>query len=84
VVPINSSPLTITLFFSVITTLVYNDTKYSAPFHDVTVEFDCTSHAAVLSKIVKCVVRNVLHSHRNQRYSLKLLSSSVNGVMKRI
>jgi hypothetical protein len=32
VVPINSSPLTITLHSSVITTLVYNDTKYSVPF----------------------------------------------------
>jgi hypothetical protein len=31
-VPINSSLLTITLYFSVITTLVYNDTKYSVPF----------------------------------------------------
>jgi hypothetical protein len=31
VVPINSSLLTITLYSSVITTLVYNDTKYSGP-----------------------------------------------------
>jgi len=27
-VPINSSPLTVTLFSSVVTTLVYNDTQY--------------------------------------------------------
>jgi hypothetical protein len=40
VLPINSSPLTITLFFSVITTLVYNDTKYSVPFMTLQ-EFDC-------------------------------------------
>jgi hypothetical protein len=40
VVPINSSLLTITLHYSVITTLVYNDTKYSVPFHDVITEFD--------------------------------------------
>jgi hypothetical protein len=39
-VPINSSLLTITLYSSVITTLVYNDTKYSSPFHDVISEFD--------------------------------------------
>jgi hypothetical protein len=32
VVTINSSLLTITLQSSVITTLVYNDTKYSVPF----------------------------------------------------
>jgi hypothetical protein len=32
VLPINSSLLTITLYYSVITTLVYNDTKYSVPF----------------------------------------------------
>jgi hypothetical protein len=32
VVPINPSLLTITLYSSVITTLVYNDTKYSVPF----------------------------------------------------
>jgi len=32
VVPIISSLLTITLYYSVITTLVYSDTKYSAPF----------------------------------------------------
>jgi hypothetical protein len=32
VVPINSSLLTVTLYSSVITTLVYNDTKYSVPF----------------------------------------------------
>jgi hypothetical protein len=32
VVPSNSSLLTITLHYSVITTLVYNDTKYPAPF----------------------------------------------------
>jgi hypothetical protein len=31
VVPINISPLTIKLYSSVRTTLVYNDTKYSAP-----------------------------------------------------
>jgi hypothetical protein len=30
-VPINSSLLTVTLYFSVITTLVYNDIKYSVP-----------------------------------------------------
>jgi hypothetical protein len=43
VVPINSLLLTITLYPSVITTLVYNDTKYSVPPHDVITEFDCTS-----------------------------------------
>jgi hypothetical protein len=32
VVPINSALLTVTLYSSVITTLVYNDTKYSVPF----------------------------------------------------
>ena len=32
VMSINSSLLTTTLFSSVITTLVYNDTQYSAPF----------------------------------------------------
>jgi hypothetical protein len=32
VVPINSSPLTVTLYSSVITILIYNDTKYSVPF----------------------------------------------------
>jgi hypothetical protein len=32
VVPINSTLLTITLYPSFITTLVYNDTKYSVPF----------------------------------------------------
>jgi hypothetical protein len=32
VVPINSSLLTTTLYSSVITTLVYNDTKYSVAF----------------------------------------------------
>jgi hypothetical protein len=32
VVPINFSLLSITLYPSVITTLVYNDTKYSVPF----------------------------------------------------
>jgi hypothetical protein len=32
VVPINSSLLTITVYYSIITTLVYNDTKYSVPF----------------------------------------------------
>jgi hypothetical protein len=32
VIPINSSLLTITLYSSVITTLVYNDTLYSVPF----------------------------------------------------
>jgi hypothetical protein len=37
VVPINSSLLTITLYSSVITTLVYNDTKYSVRF----ITFDC-------------------------------------------
>jgi hypothetical protein len=31
-VPINSWLLTVTLYFSVITTLVYNDTKYSVRF----------------------------------------------------
>jgi hypothetical protein len=39
VVPINSSLLTITLYSSVITTLVYNNTKYCL-FHDVITEFD--------------------------------------------
>jgi hypothetical protein len=32
VAPINSSPLTGTLYSSVITTLVYNNTKYAVPF----------------------------------------------------
>ena len=32
VAQIHSSLLTVTLYFSVITTLVYNDTKYSVPF----------------------------------------------------
>ena len=41
VVSINSSLLTITLYSSVITILVYNDTKHSSPFHDVITEFDC-------------------------------------------
>jgi hypothetical protein len=40
VVPINSSLLTITLYSSVITTLVYNDTKY-CPIHDFINELDC-------------------------------------------
>jgi hypothetical protein len=39
VVPINSSLLTIKLYPSVITTLVYND-KVLSPFHDVITEFD--------------------------------------------
>jgi hypothetical protein len=39
VVPNNSSLLTITLYSSVITRLVYNDTKYS--FRDVITKFDC-------------------------------------------
>jgi hypothetical protein len=39
-VPINSSLVTITLYPSVITTLVYNDTNYSVPFMTLT-EFDC-------------------------------------------
>jgi len=47
VVPINSSPLIVTLFSSVITTLVYNDTKCSVPFMTLCmckrlpVEFPC-------------------------------------------
>jgi hypothetical protein len=40
VVPINSSLLTITMYSSVITTLVYNETKYSK--HDVITEFNCS------------------------------------------
>jgi hypothetical protein len=38
VIPTNSSLLTITLHSSVITTFLYNDTKY--PFHDVIPQFD--------------------------------------------
>jgi hypothetical protein len=40
VVPINSSLLTMTLYSSVITTLIYNDTVCST-IHDVITEFDC-------------------------------------------
>jgi len=32
VVPINSSLLTVTLYYPVRMTLIYDDTKYSAPF----------------------------------------------------
>jgi hypothetical protein len=32
VIPIDSSLLTVTLHYSVITTLVYNDTTYAVPF----------------------------------------------------
>ena len=42
-VPINSSLLTITLQFSVITAHVYSDTKYSVPSRDVIDEFDWVS-----------------------------------------
>jgi hypothetical protein len=44
VVPLNCSLLTIILYSSARTTLVYNDTKYSGPFmtfYDVLTEFDC-------------------------------------------
>jgi hypothetical protein len=48
VVPINSLQLTITLYSSVITTLFYNDTKYSVPF--MTLEPSSTIyHAYVIS-----------------------------------
>jgi hypothetical protein len=40
-VPFNSSLLTITLYCSVITTLVYNYTKYSVPFYNFITHFDC-------------------------------------------
>jgi hypothetical protein len=40
VVPINSSLLIKAYYFSVITTLVYNDTKIFSPFHGVITEFD--------------------------------------------
>jgi len=41
VVPVNFLLLTITLHSLVITSLVYNDTKYSCPLHDYIIEFDC-------------------------------------------
>jgi hypothetical protein len=48
VVPIDSSLLTITLYSSVITTLVYNDAKFS-PLHDVINEFDSTTRPIPLT-----------------------------------
>jgi hypothetical protein len=47
VAPIYSSLLTITLYSSVRTTLTYNDTKYSAPVHDVIAEFNCVGEKSV-------------------------------------
>ena len=37
-VPVNSSLVTATLYLSLITALVYNDTEY-CPFHDAVTEF---------------------------------------------
>jgi hypothetical protein len=55
VLPINSSPLTITLYSSVITTLVYNDKVFS-PFHDVITELHCSSEV-LPQTTVACIVQ---------------------------
>jgi hypothetical protein len=47
VIPVNSSLLTVTLYSSVITTVVYNDTIFS-PFHGVITEFEWNSKCDIL------------------------------------
>ena len=41
VIPINCALLTVILYYSVRTTLVYNDTRYSVDFMTLLTEFDC-------------------------------------------
>jgi hypothetical protein len=43
VVSINFTPLNVTVHYLDITTLVSNDTEYSAPFHDAVTAFDFIS-----------------------------------------
>ena len=63
VVPINFSLLTITVYSSVRTKLIYNNTKYSVPFHDVKTEFDiylcikCTIYYIVLGSQLQQIWR---------------------------
>ena len=61
-VPINSLMLTVTLYYSVSTTLVYSDTIFS-PLHDVITAFGCIMFTTQLTDTIVQFITSKVHTY---------------------